>query len=390
MAENIANKILHLNFNQNNTLFTVGTTDGFLVYNVDPCKQRLNRRNLSGGIGFVDMLYNSNIFALVGDQLNGYYPNHKVIIFDDQQAKPIAELCFRSAVKAVRLQKNQIYVVLENRIYIYSLPNLKVVQCIETGDNPQGILAINHHLTNHVLVCPGIKNNEIYTQWTCNNNHQNNNVNNIQDNNNNNLQTNNMNFSKEEKEYSNIIKGNNIISNAHTTSLECITLNIDGSRIASASQTGTLIRVFNTFNGQLLHEFRRGTERATIYCLVFNNTTTNLACSSNKGTIHIFNLLKDEKQETKENNKKNTTATITSILGSTFNLITNIITPLQYLNSKWSCFQYKLQSPEKSLVCFGQNADLLFIITYTGKYIKLKFDSKLCQYIEEEVNNIVL
>ena len=66
---------------------------------------------------------------------------------------------------------------------------------------------------------------------------------------------------------------------AHDSDLAQIALNIDGSRIASASDKGTLIRVWDCHTGELIRELRRGVDRAEIYCLCFNPLSTFLACS---------------------------------------------------------------------------------------------------------------
>jgi WD40 repeat protein len=85
------------------------------------------------------------------------------------------------------------------------------------------------------------------------------------------------------------IRKSNVIP-AHEAELACIALNSDGTRVASASYKGTLIRVFDTHTGNLLQELRRGMDRAEIYSICFNQTSSFLACSSDKGTVHIFAL----------------------------------------------------------------------------------------------------
>jgi hypothetical protein len=77
---------------------------------------------------------------------------------------------------------------------------------------------------------------------------------------------------------------------AHNNTLRCISLSQDGSLIATASNQGTLIRIFSTADQSQLAEFRRGMDNAIIFNLAFSPGNRWVACTSDKGTLHIFDL----------------------------------------------------------------------------------------------------
>lgn len=85
------------------------------------------------------------------------------------------------------------------------------------------------------------------------------------------------------------LKAVNVIE-AHRSPLCSICLNNDGTLLATASETGTIIRVFSVPKGQKLYQFRRGTYPSTIYSMSFNLSSTLLCVSSISDTIHIFRL----------------------------------------------------------------------------------------------------
>lgn len=63
-----------------------------------------------------------------------------------------------------------------------------------------------------------------------------------------------------------------------------------------------MIRVFSLPSGEKLFNFTRGISGATMYSLNFSNDSSYLLCSSDTGTIHVFQLEDATKQETKGNN----------------------------------------------------------------------------------------
>lgn len=81
---------------------------------------------------------------------------HKVMIWDDHQSRCIGELSFRSEVKAVRLRRDRVVVVLAQRIYVYRFSDLHLLDRINTIRNDQGLVALCADASNMVLACPGV------------------------------------------------------------------------------------------------------------------------------------------------------------------------------------------------------------------------------------------
>ena len=78
---------------------------------------------------------------------------------------------------------------------------------------------------------------------------------------------------------------------AHDSPLAAIAFNPTGTKLATASERGTVIRIFSVQDGTRLMEFRRGVKRcAHVYSLAFSQESDLLALSSNTETIHIFKL----------------------------------------------------------------------------------------------------
>lgn len=77
---------------------------------------------------------------------------------------------------------------------------------------------------------------------------------------------------------------------AHRSPLSCLIFNNEGTIMATASDKGTIIRVFSVPDAHKLYQFRRGSMPSRIYSMAFNITSTLLCVSSATETIHIFKL----------------------------------------------------------------------------------------------------
>ncbi|KAL8930972.1 MAG: hypothetical protein Q9208_000073 [Pyrenodesmia sp. 3 TL-2023] len=80
------------------------------------------------------------------------------------------------------------------------------------------------------------------------------------------------------------------VAAAHRSPLSCISLNNTGTLLATASDKGTIIRVFAVPSAKKLYQFRRGSMPSRIYSMAFNATSTLLCVSSASDTVHIFKL----------------------------------------------------------------------------------------------------
>jgi hypothetical protein len=80
------------------------------------------------------------------------------------------------------------------------------------------------------------------------------------------------------------------IVNAHTYALRAVALSGDEELLATASERGTMIRIWSSRDGAKVGEFRRGLDDADIFGLAFSPSGTFLASTSNKGTLHVYHL----------------------------------------------------------------------------------------------------
>jgi WD40 repeat protein len=360
------NKIVTMRFNQDQSCFVCGTEKGFQIHNTHPYKDTFDRV-CDGGLGVVEMLFKSNILALVGGGTHPKYPLNKVMLWDDNQTKCIGELSFKTPVKSVKMRKDKIVIVLEARIYVYNFTDLRLIEAVDTYKNERGVCAVSVK-EQAILVCPSKTKGEVYIH------------------------------NYETQECFN--------ENAHKNALAVIELNSDGTLCATASDKGTLIRVFRTKDRVKIKELRRGKDKADIQSIAFDHESRLLACTSDKGTVHIFSLggvdakgvqvtgpgegvpqpMPEEATapEEKKTDQKNPT--------SAFKFMKGIV---PYFSSEWSLYQLHTQekhilaafSPEESNRIIGISMPYyIVVVSYAGKYILAEFDPTgkgECKKIEE-------
>lgn len=177
---------------------------------------------------------------------------------------------------AVRLNRKRLAVVLDEEIYLYDISNMALLTTIATSPNPNGIFSLSPSSDNCYMAYPLPKPREDQGERRPAHAPP--------------LSTLVPPTSGEVIVYDTVnLKAVNVIE-AHRSPLSCVALNSEGTRLATASETGTIIRVFTVPDGQKLFQFRRGTIPSSIYSMSFNLTSTLLCVSSASETVHIFRL----------------------------------------------------------------------------------------------------
>lgn len=173
----------------------------------------------------------------------------KVIIWDDAKQKAAITLEFRTQVHRVCLSRSRIVVVLQNTVHVYAFSSPpEKLSVFETADNPTGLCCLG----SKVVAFPGRTPGQV--------------------------------------QMVELSTGNVSIIPAHGTPLRAMDLSPDGEILATASETGTLIRVFSSGNCAKIGELRRGVDHAVVYSIAISPNSALLAVTSDKSTLHVFDL----------------------------------------------------------------------------------------------------
>ncbi|KFX89196.1 hypothetical protein O988_08723 [Pseudogymnoascus sp. VKM F-3808] len=255
-------------FNQDYSRLAIGTSKGFRIYHSDP-EFRPAFKSDEDNVSIIEMMFSTSLVALV-------LSPRRLVIRNTKRSSTICELTFPSAVLAVRLNRKRLVVVLEEEIYLYDILNMNLLYTISTSPNPHALCALSPSSDNCFLAYPLPKARDepgekrpAHAPPTSK-------------------------FvppiSGEVLLFDTLTLKNINVVEAHRAPLSCIALNNDGTRLATASETGTIIRVFSVPSGDKLYQFRRGSYPSTIYSMSFNLSSTLLCVSSTTDTVHIFRL----------------------------------------------------------------------------------------------------
>ncbi|KAM9296817.1 WD repeat domain phosphoinositide-interacting protein 1 isoform 1-T1 [Gastrophryne carolinensis] len=177
-------------------------------------------------------------------------------VFHFKKGTEICNYNYSGNILSIRLNRQRLVVCLEEAIYIHNIKDMKLLKTLlDTPPNPSGLCALSINHSNSYLAHPGSATTGEIAVYDAN-----------------------------------MLKTECTIP-AHDSPLAAIAFSPTGTKLASASEKGTVIRVFSIPDGQKLYEFRRGMKRyVSISSLAFSMDSQFLCVSSNTETVHIFRL----------------------------------------------------------------------------------------------------
>ncbi|XP_023020718.1 autophagy-related 18a isoform X2 [Leptinotarsa decemlineata] len=241
-----------VNFNQDNTSLSVASKSGYKLYslnNADILEEIYSNGNEDCWI--VERLFSSSLVTIVSNACK-----RKLKVCHFKRGTEICHYSYTHNICGLKLNRIRLVVCLEESLYIHNIRDMKVLHTIrDTPRNPNGLLALSIDVDNCFLAYPGSSTSGEIQIFDCVN-----------------------------------LQAQTMIQ-AHQGPLATFAFSPCGTRIATASEKGTVIRIFSTFDATKLYEFRRGVKRCvTMSCLSFSLCGEYLCCSSNTETVHIFKM----------------------------------------------------------------------------------------------------
>ncbi|KAG5448855.1 WD repeat domain phosphoinositide-interacting protein 3 [Clonorchis sinensis] len=369
--------ILFVGFNQDYGCFAVGMQNGFRIFNTDPLKQ-LERYEFDvrdgTGVGYLEMLFRTNLLGILGGGHHARLPSNVACLWDGLKQQFLLEIACSSDVKAIRLRRDRIVIVLAEAVKVYTFgPSPQLVYESNTCSNPLGLCHICHAVDNPLIAVPGRRPGTVLLVS----------VGNVDGT----PVTPSSTTASPTSTGANNMPPREIA--AHENALAALEMNFMGTLLATASQKGTLVRVFATKDCQLLHELRRGINPATITSISFNHTGDLLCVASERGTAHIFSLWKDNASDHKRRSHSSKSGCRNSgTHGSGQEVFTNYFANVSQircvLDTKFKAIcAFSLMNPNTLIVLAADGSYYKYSFTRNGSVTKVSFVNFLDFYDDE-------
>ncbi|CAM9092935.1 unnamed protein product [Chrysoparadoxa australica] len=248
-------------FNQCGSCICYCSDGGYSIFNCNPWRECYTEHAEQGEqVTHVQMLFSTSLVCLV----HANTPQRLRLWNTSLGRNKIAAICdvsFDAPIKAIRMDRRRIVALLGSAIHIFDISNMKCLAVLDDFEDDAGLhlIAMSCKGDRSVLAIADASSEVVLYDAL-------------------NLQ---------------VLK--KIV--AAKRSIAAIALSPCGSLLATASEHGTIIRVFDVITGALKSTLRRGRIPAHLHCLVFNSACTLLAAASSTQTVHVFDLEKGSLEE---------------------------------------------------------------------------------------------
>lgn len=321
------NANVNLRLNQEHNLLSYCSESGCRIYNIEPLHVKLCLDVAQfGTLSICEMLHRSNLLALVAGGSRPKFADNTVIVWDDNLKQFVIELTFSSKVISARMRTDKMIVAEKDQIHCFALgKTITKLFTVSTRNNPMGLFEVSGQTNSErqLLCFPGHRVGSIQV----------------------------LDLTNSEPGAS----SSPVYVNAHENEIAYLAMNQQSTLLATASQKGTLIRVFDTTSPYRIYkivELRRGSDVATLYCLNFSHNSEFLCASSDKGTVHIF-ALKDVHLNKRSSFKK------MSLLGN-------------YAESQWALATFTVAA-ECACVCAFGLGNTVYAACVDGTFTRYRF-----------------
>ncbi|GMM54776.1 phosphoinositide binding protein [Maudiozyma humilis] len=323
-----------ISFNQDGSCVCVVHPQGFSIMDTTTSAVSKLYNDKASAYSLARLYYNSSLVALVGLGEDPGFPPRELRLVDMKTGETKARVLFPTIVLNAVVNHDRLVVSLSTAIYVYNLTNMKLLQVIRNLHKVDGIIAVSNSLERNLLVyptysmrsCPArgspvsaeedlgtdttdaaeaiLQTREVSIDDDMDDTHSYDN----RDNDNDYMEVSVTSPPPQDPsaslpEEQEVIKAGDIVLydmslmrplaviDAHQHALRTVALSSDGSLVATASRTGTIIRVFSTSTGHaMVRQFRRGSYRCRILRLQFSDDNRFLVVTSTSRTVHVFRV----------------------------------------------------------------------------------------------------
>lgn len=303
-----SSNVVRMELNQNATCFTCSCEDGYYVYDVNPTRKRWGNATKSK-LYIASPHYKTEWIVLVcGDDDKG--PT-QMCIWNDRQQMVLSDIKFSKPVNCISHTRTCLAVGFEHEIKIYHMKDLSLLYTFSTN-NPHGVISstfVRNDENRSIFAFPGVVSGTIQI----------------------------VTIDMDDK-HDKVTDHSEWTIKTHEHIIVACAVSGHGGYMATASEHGTMIRVWSLISRNLLTEFRRGSSSTDVHHLQWNHNDTYLLSTSARGTIHIFHATSED-----ENTK------------SWMNWASSVLPA--YFSDTWSRYKIDLNIPDlkNCIACFSND-----------------------------------